>query len=78
MENTYEQEQVVAESQHRNKLDKCFFGKESTLKVQYDKDTGKLFLGVGRKGTNNDWIWETAKHKDFEAAEIIRDTASKN
>ena len=77
MENTYEQEQVAAESQHRNKLDKCFFGKESALKAQFDKDTGRLFLGVGKKGTNNDWTWETAKLKDVEAAEIIRVIASK-
>jgi len=77
METIQEQEQVATESQHQNRLDKCFFGKESALKVQYDKETGKLFLGVGKKGTNNDWTWENAKLKDVEAAEIIRVIASK-
>ena len=77
MENTYEQEVVAAESQHRNRLDKCFFGKESALKVQYDKETNRIYLGVGKKGSNNDWTWGNAKLKDVEAAEIIRVIASK-
>ena len=77
METIQEQEQVATESQHRNRLDKCFFGKESALKVQYDKETGKIFLGIGKKGSSNDWTWENAKLKDVEAAEIIRVIASK-
>jgi len=77
MENTYEQEVVATESQHRNRLDKCFFGKESGLKVQYDKENNKIYLGIGKKGSNNDWTWETAKLKDIEAAEIIRVITSK-
>ena len=77
MENTTEQEVVAKESQHRNRLEKCFFGQESALKVQYDKETNKFYLTVGKKGTNNDWTWETAKLKDIEAAEIIRVITSK-
>ena len=77
MENTTEQELVATESQHRNRLDKCFFGKESALKVQYDKENNKIYLGIGKKGSNNDWTWENAKLKDVEAAEIIRVIASK-
>lgn len=76
METIQDQEQVATESQHRNRLDKCFFGKESALKVQYDKDTNKLYLGVGKKN-DNDWTWEKAKLKDVEAAEILRVIASK-
>lgn len=77
MGNACEQEVVAKESQHRNRLDKCFFGKESALKVQYDKENNKIYLGIGKKGTNNDWTWENAKLKDIEAAEIIRVIASK-
>jgi len=77
MENIQEQEQVATESQQRNRLDKCFFGKESALKVQYDKENNNIYLGVGKKGSNNDWTWENAKLKDVEAAEIIRVIASK-
>ncbi len=77
METIQEQEQVATESQHRNRLDKCFFGKESALKIQYDKENNKIYLGIGKKGSNNDWTWEKAKLKDIEAAEILRVIASK-
>jgi hypothetical protein len=72
MENEIKEEQISEQTEvHRNKLDKCFFGQKSALKIQYNDDNKAIYLGVGKKEEDSSWTWKTAKLKDSEAAEII-------
>ena len=54
------------------KLDKCFFGQKTALKVQYNQDKNSIYIGIGKKDEADQWTWKNAKIKDTEAAEIIR------
>ena len=54
------------------KLDKCFFGQKSALKVQYNQEKNSIYIGIGKKDEADHWTWKNAKIKDTEAAEIIR------
>lgn len=72
MENEIQEVETVGEDKpSKTKLDRCFFGQKSALKVQYNPESKAIFLGIGKKGEDDTWTWQTAKLKDTEAAEII-------
>ena len=73
MENQNQTKTDTEQSQNRSiKLDKCFFGQKSALKVQYNQDKSSIYMGIGKKDEADHWTWKNAKIKDTEAAEIIR------
>jgi hypothetical protein len=72
MENQIQEVETMNEKvRNVGKLDKCFFGQKSALKVQYNPEGKAIFLGIGKKGEDDSWTWKTAKLKDTESAEII-------
>lgn len=72
--NENQEEQMPEQSQapKRTKIDKCFFGQKTALKIQYNQETKSIYLGIGRKQEDDTWTWKTAKMKDTETAEILR------
>jgi hypothetical protein len=73
MNQTDQEEQTIEQSQHkRAKIDKCFFGQKTALKIQYNEETNAIYLGIGKKEEDESWTWKTAKMKDTEIAEILR------
>ncbi|RLD36563.1 MAG: hypothetical protein DRI74_08815 [Bacteroidetes bacterium] len=73
MENPNQTKTETEQSQNRSiKLDKCFFGQKTALKVQYNQDKNSIYIGIGKKDEADQWTWKNAKIKDTEAAEIIR------
>jgi len=73
MEKPNQTKTETEQSQNRSiKLDKCFFGQKTALKVQYNQDNNSIYIGIGIKDEADQWTWKNAKIKDTEAAEIIR------
>ena len=73
MNQTDQEEQTPEQSPYkRAKIDKCFFGQKTALKVQYNEETNAIYLGIGKKEEDETWTWKTAKMKDTEIAEILR------
>ena len=73
METPNQTKTEIEQSQNRSiKLDKCFFGQKTALKVQYNQDKNSIYIGIGKKDEADQWTWKNAKIKDTEAAEIIR------
>jgi len=73
MNETNQEEQIPEQSQpKRAKIDKCFFGQKTALKIQYNQENKSIYLGIGRKEEDDSWTWKTAKMKDTEIAEILR------
>jgi hypothetical protein len=74
MNENQQEEQIPEQSQaqKRAKIDKCFFGQKTALKIQYNQENKSIYLGIGKKEEDDSWTWKTAKMKDTEAAEILR------
>ena len=74
MNETNQEEQIPEQSQvpKRAKIDKCFFGQKTALKIQYNQENKSIYLGIGKKEEDDSWTWKTAKMKDTEIAEILR------
>ncbi|MCK4427980.1 MAG: hypothetical protein KAW16_05815 [candidate division Zixibacteria bacterium] len=73
MDKTNQEEQIPEQSQpKRAKIDKCFFGQKTALKIQYNQENKSIYLGIGKKEEDDSWTWKTAKMKDTEIAEILR------
>ena len=63
---------VQSQIPKRAKIDKCFFGQKTALKIQYNQENKSIYLGIGKKEEDDTWTWKTAKMKDTEIAEILR------
>jgi len=73
MNETNTEEQIPEQRQpKRAKIDKCFFGQKTALKIQYNQENRSIYLGIGKKQEDDSWTWKTAKMKDTEIAEILR------
>ena len=63
---------VQSQALKRAKIDKCFFGQKTALKIQYNQENKSIYVGIGKKEEDDTWTWKTAKMKDTEIAEILR------
>lgn len=54
-------------------LEKCFFGKNSVLKLQLSKQTIKYscYIHIGIIDNNDKWTWVKSKFNEVELAQII-------